>query len=83
MVELTVELEDEQEKRLEELAAEERRTKQQLARQVIEGYLKAHPENREVSEEEGCEAFARIAGIASGGPPDASVNHDEIYRIDS
>ncbi len=79
MPEVIIELDEEQEKRLDELAAEERRTKQQLAKAAVDEYLRQHPRQRAADPEAGWEALMSIVGIADG-PPDSSVNHDEIYR---
>ena len=82
MAELTIQLTDDQDRRLDELASEERRTKQQLVREAVDNYLKGTAVETNVYSDP-YEPLMRIIGIGRSGKSDGSLKHDSIYHHDT
>ncbi len=75
---VSIELDDEQARRLKELAASVRRSEQDLCRDAVQQYLKERvgSGNGEKDKDAGYAALRAMIGLVRNGPTDLSVEHD-------
>lgn len=78
MAKLTIELDGDQERRLEAIAAARQMTEQALVLEALEQLLRSHEEDDEPRPGDPYQPLLEMIGLAKGGPTDASVYHD--YR---
>ena len=73
---VSIELDEEQVRKLRELAEEVRRPEQELCREALEQYLREHqrPELREGLT--GRSALLAMIGLVKAGPTNLSIDHD-------
>jgi hypothetical protein len=75
-VKVLIELDAEQERRLRDLAAEVRRSEQDLCLEAVERYLEAHGRSGGEAGRDRYGPFRKMIGLVRGGPTDASIAHD-------
>lgn len=73
---LSIELDEEQARRLRDLAAEVRRPEQELCREALEQYLREHREPGRGKSLIGRSALQAMIGLVKDGPTNLSVEHD-------
>ena len=78
MIQLTLDLNPDQMRRLDELAAAERRTPEDLGREALDRFLEARAVGGQLAppREDRHAALRAMIGLAKGGRSDSSVRHD-------
>jgi hypothetical protein len=76
MTRVTIELDREFEEALEGVAASERKSAQDLCREVVERFLRQRLAQARSPETDRYSAMRKMIGIVKEGPTDASIHHD-------
>jgi Ribbon-helix-helix protein, copG family len=76
MATVSIELNDEQARRLRELAAAAQRSEQDLCREALQQYLEGHLGSDGVTAPFGYAALRAMIGLVKDGPTSLSVEHD-------
>jgi hypothetical protein len=77
MAQLTIELDAEQEKLLEEIAATEHRSAEELCLEALDTFLQSRRTPANGAGKDPYAAFRKMIGLAGeGGPTDSSIYHD-------
>jgi hypothetical protein len=76
MATVSIELDDEQVRRLKELAAASRRSEQDLAREALQEYLQSHGHPGGETGPIGSAALRAMIGLVQDGPAGLSLEHD-------
>lgn len=76
MARVTIELDSEQERRLQEIAVARQMTEQALFLEALERLLRSYEEHAEPLPADPYNPLLRMIGLARGGPTDSSVYHD-------
>jgi hypothetical protein len=77
MSKLVIELDAEQERRLQEIASIENRSEQDLCEEAIESYLRSHAV-KTGHPPAGDNPLLKLIGMVKEGPTDSSIYHDAI-----
>jgi hypothetical protein len=75
MPKMSIELTADQERKLREIAAAERKSEEELCLEAVEGFLKARG-CADVQAPDRYEPLRKMIGLVKEGPTDASVHHD-------
>jgi hypothetical protein len=76
MTTVSIELDDDQGRRLRELAAAVQKSEQDLCREALEQYLENQAASGREPSPERYAAFKKMIGLVKDGPTDSSVVHD-------
>jgi hypothetical protein len=76
MARVMIELDEAQEQRLQEIAAAEQRSEEDLCREAVEQFLKSHIHLDAEPSADPYEPLMKMIGLVEEGPTDASVHHD-------
>jgi hypothetical protein len=76
MAQLTIELDAEREKLLEEIAASERRSTEDLFLEALDHFFLTRGRGQQAEAEDPYEPLRKMIGLVEGGPTDASIYHD-------
>jgi hypothetical protein len=76
MARVMIELDAAQEQRLQEIAAAEQRSEEDLCREAVEQFLSSHAHLDAEPSTDPYEPFRKMIGLVKEGPTDASEHHD-------
>lgn len=76
MATVSIELDEDQARRLRALSAALRRPEEDLAREAVRQYLDDHADSARPDRNGGYKALRAMIGLAGSGPDDLSVVHD-------
>jgi predicted transcriptional regulator len=76
MATVSIELDEEQARKLRERAGAARRSVQDLCREAVERYLEGDEVSGEVQRDAGYAALRAMIGLVKDGPSDLSMEHD-------
>jgi hypothetical protein len=76
MASVTIELDRELEEVLEEIAASEQKSAQDLCREAVERFLRERDPRARGPESDRYSVLRRMIGLVKEGPTDASIHHD-------
>jgi hypothetical protein len=76
MSKVTIELDSDQIGRLQELAASEQKTEEELCQEAVQHFLAAHALRQNGPTSDGYNSLSKMIGLVEDGPADASIQHD-------
>jgi predicted DNA-binding protein len=76
MATVSIELDEDQSRRLRELSATVRRPEQELCREAVQRYLESQERSAGKDANAGYDALRAMIGLVKQGPSDLSVAHD-------
>jgi predicted transcriptional regulator len=76
MATVSIELDEDQSRRLRELSATVRRSEQELCREAVQRYLEGHERPDGEDANAGHEALRAMIGLVKQEPSDLSIQHD-------
>jgi hypothetical protein len=76
MARLVIELDSEQEQLLNELAASQQKSAEELTREALHDLLQRHQRRKRHRSEDPYEPLLKMIGLAEDGPADAALYHD-------